>query len=1834
MPSNQIQFGLKSAYLLVSFLLILSSCSDQQVKQEPIKPNEFVNAFTSGQISSQSSVRIVLNLPDEYAGIANNDLPINVIKLTPAVKGKTYWANQSTLIFEPEKPLNNGQNYQAEVDLGKLLGFQDEETQLFKFYFEVIPLTFVFEIDKLQPYNEQSTDKNYLQGRLIASDVFDDKNIHDFLSASQAGKKLEISYSYEFSRKTFAVLIDSIMRLTDKSTVDVVWEGKQEAYGFNEDRKLEYIVPALNHFEFMRARVIDDQDQYVKLEFSDPIDQGQDLNGLVYFTDNTPFRMVIEGNTILLYPSTHQAGNKSVAIKKEVRTRKNVHLQNDLVQSIYFGQVKPQVRFTSDGTIMPGKKGWILPFEAVNLKAVDIIVTKIYTDNIQQFLQVNRLAGSSQLSRVGKLVHHERIDLKLSQEATSGVWIPFAIDLSRMIKQEPGAIYRVDLRFRKSYSTYECDNLRNPTVIENDIPEDNYYTNNYYYPSGYRWNERENPCSNSYYYYNRFKSKNVMATDIGLTVKEDGDRFLVYANNLSTTNPMEGVKVSIFNYQQLELTSATTNAKGVASMDFKGVPYLLIAEKNGQFAYQKLNGGSSLSYSKFETGGVNVGKGMKGFIYGDRGVWRPGDTLFLNLILDDRDNPLPKTHPVTMKLFNPKNKEIIRKSSLSGLNGFYSFKIATGDEALTGFWRVSVEVGGAVFSKKIRIETIKPNRLKIDLNFNKKLLTSGKNKATMSVRWLHGGIASNLKADINITIRPIKTKFENFESYNFDDPSRIFPAEDLILFEGELDKQGNAVIDFDLPEIRFAPGMLKVTFASRVYEQGGDFSIDQRSANFAQFDSFIGIRGPETGSSYLEVDTEHEFEIATVKNTGEAISVNDLEYEVYKLDWSWWYGSNNRNLASYISSHYDRKEYSGKINTNNGKGKFSIKIDYPDWGWYYVRVKNPEGGHQTGMKIYLDWPSSYSRENRKAPGSISLLSLSTEKEKYNVGEEVKVSVPTPANSRLLIALEKGNKQIKSWQINAGSDETVITFEATPEMSPNIYLSVSVFQPHAQTVNDLPIRMYGVVPVMVEDANTVLKPKLDMPESVRPGEKYIIRVSEKNNKNMTYTVAVVDEGLLDLTRFKTPSPHKYFYAKEALAVRTWDIYEDVMGAFGGRLEKVFAIGGDMEMEAGNDKKKANRFKPVVAFLGPFELKAGETNSHQLKMPNYIGSVRCMIVAGENGAYGKTDKTMAVKQPLMVLGTMPRVLAPGEILKLPVSIFVMDEKIKNVEVSIEANALFKLDNKSQNISTSGVGEYMAYFDLEVAAKQGVGKVNINVTSGQEKASYEVEIQVRNPNPRMFDVTHNMLKAGEKWNENVDLVGIEGTNEVNLSISGLPPLNLEKRLKYLIRYPYGCIEQTTSSVFPQLYLNKLIDLNSTAKNRVEQNIKDGIKRISRFQKSDGGFSYWPGSGSSSDWGSSYAGHFLLLAKENGYYVSSMIINSWLRYQKSVSNNWNYRDGRTLEQAYRLYTLALAGEPNMSAMNRLREIEMLDASAKYRLAAAYALVGQKEVAKKLVSKMTYVQPRDRSYWRYNYGSVTRDQAMIIETYILLDDMDKAIPIFNQVSESLKSQRWMSTQTTAFALYAASLFVEDSDTENDYRFQYQWNGESSGEMGSENPIFSVDLEIQNKNNLKVENLSEKNLFVTITKSGIPELDQPVDMQSHLELTVQYFDMNGNLIDATNLPHGKDFYAKVTVSNPGSFGNLENLALSQIFPSGWEIINTRMLDLGASLKSDKSDFVDYRDDRVNTFFPLNSSRKKTFIVLLNAAYQGKFYLPATQCSAMYNNEVSATAGGGWVNIVK
>ncbi len=947
-----------------------------------------------------------------------------------------------------------------------------------------------------------------------------------------------------------------------------------------------------------------------------------------------------------------------------------------------------------------------------------------------------------------------------------------------------------------------------------------------------------------------------------------------------------------------------------------------------------------------------------------------------------------------------------------------------------------------------------------------------------------------------------------------------------------------------------------------------------------------------------------------------------VDLTIYKINWRWWWDASEDYLANYVTQQQYKPLLNKRLFTTSGKAVFKFNIPNEAWGRYLFIAKLPDG-HSVTRTVYLDWPYGSSSGEQ---GGATMLSFSTDREKYKVGEEIGASFPSSKDGKALISIENGSKILDKFWIDTKAVQTRVSFKAKAEMAPNIYLSITYLEPHGQTVNDRPIRLYGVICVNIENPDTHLKPVLKIPGELRSQQPFTVEVAEANGKAMNYTLAIVDEGLLDLTGYKTPDPWNTFFAREALGVKSWDLFDYVLGAYGGQLEKLFAVGGSDQLPDPS-KQKAQRFKPVVRFLGPFRLDRNSKLRHTVVLPQYTGSVRFMVVGAADNSFGAAEKAVPVRDPLMVLATVPRVVGINETIELPVSLFAQDGVIKEVEVSVGFNSLFSANgNDHLNVAFAEPGEKDLRFSLRTGTKTGKGVIEISARSGKERAVYSVEVDVRNPNPVIVTSQTEIVKGAQSREFSLQPMGAPGTGSAVVEISATPPMNLGKRLDYLIDYPHGCIEQTISSAFSQLMINQFVAVDPGKKKELEANIRLGIDNLRKFQLPDGSFTYWPGNSYPSLWGTSWAGNFMVEAENLGFVIPVEVKKRWLNFQKKAANYWHKElsdRGMVLDQAYRLYTLALANEPAIGAMNRLRETANVPVEARWKLAAAYVMASRPEVAEQLVD-MTKLEPTEYQNEGMTFGSSMRDRAILLETLTLMKKKTEAFSIAKSISAALCSEQWMSTQTTANCLLAMSRFAGNgSKPDEGLKFTLTVNGKTE-EIANNKVTYSRELpRLDGKIPVKVGNMSAGDLYVTLIQKGIPLSVTVPEKQNGIKLEVAYMTSDGKAVDIANIAKGTDFNAIVRIKNTG-FMEVENLALTQIFPSGWEIINERLF--GGSAGS-QFNYRDIRDDRVMTYFNLKMNEQKEFSVKLNATYSGTYFLPPVQCEAMYNNTVSANNTG-------
>ncbi|NLN95361.1 MAG: hypothetical protein GX128_04235 [Bacteroidales bacterium] len=1860
--------NLYSLLILTAIVFCFSTCV--QPAKDKIPPfHPLVSAYTSGTISGQSYIRVVLS--ENYPGAHTADTLVGrkVFKFKPSIEGEAFWVDSRTIEFRPAKTLPSSTVYQASFLLLELPEIASD-IKSFDFSFRTIRQGFLSEIEGLVSKHKNRNDLYALHGVLRTADFVEPMTVEKMLEAQTANTSYPVIWEHDAGGHVHRFEIDSIPRLASDYTFKLNWNGKPLNISTQETDEVN--IPAKDVFSVIDITVKNLPEQKAIIRFSDPIDEKQDFNGLISLIEqkeqkkHKDISVTVNHNVIIVNPLSQTEGDFVLSVEAALKNFEGRRLNNEISKVIYFNHARPEVSIPGKGVILPGSEGLVLPFRAISLRAVEMRVVKLFEQNIPFFLQINDLGDSGELKRAGRLILKKTILLNQQELLDLNRWNTFSLDLADMIQPDPGAIYRIELSFKRIHSTFPCAESNSlpsqselDAIDKADFEKESqtyddasywYYSDYYYEYDDYdyvdyeTWYQRRNdPCYPQYYNRDKSVRRNILASDLGIIAKQGGDgKLFVLVSDLITTRPMQNVVTEVYNYQNQLIAEGRTNDQGMAVLEPDGKPFLLIAKQDKQRSYLKLSENVALSVSNFDVSGDVVQQGLKGFIYGERGVWRPGDTLFLSFILEDKNNILPADHPVNFELLNPLGQIHDRITKAQGNNGFYTFITRTAHDAPTGNWTAVVKVGGAEFKQRIKIESIKPNRLKIDLDFDRHILThQPATRATLKAEWLHGAAAHNLRADVNLRLSPVKTRFKGWETYTFDDPEKIFASEEKTVFNNKLDERGIATFNIELAKITNAPGMLKAFFTTRVFEGGGEFSIDGIEKQFSPYTAYAGIKTPEMNRyRMLDTDREYKIQIASLFADGSPVNNRKLDIEVYKIDWNWWWNAYEHNIAQYMRQYEVKPYYTKTATVQDGKGSFSLKIPDNDWGRFYVKVSDPVSGHSTGEMWFFDWPSTAGRPKRSVADGATMLTFTTDQEKYKPGDRAKITFPSSEGGSAIISIENGTRVIDIFRVNTKDNETTAELSITHEMIPNAYIHISLIQPHSQTVNDLPVRLYGILPIMVDDPSTHLQPVISMPDVLEPEKPFKITVFEETGKEMTYTLAIVDEGLLSLTRFKTPDPWEKFFAREALGVRSWDIYDYVIGAFGGKFEQLFSIGGD-EFVFAEDANLANRFKPVVKFLGPFTIKPKQKQEINIELPQYIGSVRTMVVAGNRQAYGFAHKQTPVRKSLMVLATMPRVLGPNETFSLPVTVFSMDSKQRNVTVNVQVNDMFAGRVESKNIEFSNSGDKTVFFELKTANRAGIGKINVTAISGNETASHDIEIGVRNPNTEQV-ITRNMLLESSK-NGTLDYAffGLPGTNSLWMELSTMPPIDLTSRLKYLLGYPHGCLEQITSIAFPQLFLGHLTNLDEAEKQRTENNIKAALSRLKSFQLPDGSFSTWAGGRFTDEWATTYAGHFMLEAEALGYALPPGVKKQWLGYQQVAARAWGKTTKSTryaysqpdLVQAYRLFTLTMAKSPETGAMNRLRERTDLSVAASWRLAAAYALIGQKKISNNIINGLDS-KVKEYTELSETYGSATRDRAMILETLVYLNERQKAFELLKEVSQALSSGLWMSTQTTAYSLIAVSKYKAGETTSHSIKASYSLDNAKPVAVKANNTISEVSLiSAKESGSILVQNDINAPLYVRLFTKGIPAPGDEIASENNIRVSVRYLGLEGGEIDVRRIKSGTDFIAEVTVSNLATNSQLSDLILNQIFPSGWEIRNQRLFDMETT-KSSSFLHQDIRDDRVLTYFDLGVNQKKVFKISLMAAYAGHFYLPAPSVEAMYNQNIHSYDKGMWVEVIR
>ena len=701
-------------------------------------------------------------------------------------------------------------------------------------------------------------------------------------------------------------------------------------------------------------------------------------------------------------------------------------------------------------------------------------VRKIFANNLLQFFQRNYYGDTyfSDMEYVSRIVRDTTIDLGDKASTRLDRTNSYSLDLSRLITDSRKSMYLLEIK-----------------GVDPLIPvESNDY--DYYFGDYRTYAER---------------SKVVIQSDIGIICKSSGDgELIVYTTDLVSARPKGSCKVRAYDRQHQQLAAAVTDSEGRAVLKCGDEPYTVLAEANGDAAVVRVERGAALSLSNFDVGGTTDTKGIKGYLFGERGVWRPGDEIYLTLIVAS-DNPLPENHPASLEFYNPNGQLVQAAVSSGSTDGIHTFKLRTTPASPTGIWRAKATFGGATFEKNIRVDAVKPNRMKIEMRLGDGQTVDAKEfTGRLTARWLHGAPAAGSKVTLQAQLSQIPTRFKGYPDYSFADATKQFAPEEREIVSGTTGTDGALQLTTDrLSSLEgLSPGMLNGKFTVKVFEKSGDFSVDQQIAAVSPYNAYFGIgvtaQQSDWGEEYLDSKRDHALRLVLLDARGRpATGTEEATVTVYRMSSYWWWdASSAASQARYAKSALNAQYKTLRATLSNGTGQVTMRWSAGDYGYYLIRVTGARQAHSATCVVCVS-----SADHRGGISSVTdaatRLAIARDKDKYVPGDKAKITIPSSPGARALVSVESGSFVRESRWIACTDRQTSFEIPVREGMAPNVYVSVTLVHPHGNTLNDAPIRLFGVLRLPVEDAGTRLAPVVELLESVKPESELTIRVRERS-----------------------------------------------------------------------------------------------------------------------------------------------------------------------------------------------------------------------------------------------------------------------------------------------------------------------------------------------------------------------------------------------------------------------------------------------------------------------------------------------------------------------------------------------------------------------------------------------------------------------------------------------------------------------------------------------------------------------------------------------------------------
>ena len=1332
-------------------------------------------------------------------------------------------------------------------------------------------------------------------------------------------------------------------------------------------------------------------------------------------------------------------------------------------------------------------------------------------------------------------------------------------------------------------------------------------------------------------------------SDLGLTTMSGGDGLHVFVRSLSTGQPVPNVDLRLYARNNEELGKAASDVAGAATFD----PGLIRGDAGRSATAVMALGGDGdfvfldLSHAAFDLSDRGVGGRLApgatdAFMYSDRGVYRPGEPVQLVILLRDSAGHAIKNVPLTLKIHRPDGAVALERTLTAGQVGGFHLTVPISPSARTGTWTAYAYLdpaGQAVGSITFLVEEVVPARIEVSLKPDQAYVTA-EAPVTVAVdaKYLYGAPASDLPVKASIAISRQDQPPANYPGYSFTLADEDVSVVQVPLDDTRTDADGKVSLPVDLAELPDTPQPLKATLTVEVYEVGGRPVIETLELPIRNRPLQLGIK-PLFSDGSVPGGGEAAFDVVAVNADGTPAAASKLHYQLVAEDWDyqWSYSDGSWDYQVVVR---DQPRASGELSTTaDTPGHIAQNVEE---GRYRIEVFDPATGAAASYRFWSGWSAT--------PGTASTpdkLQVVADKELYKAGDTAKISIKPPFAGPVLIAVAT-DRIIETRTVDATPDGTIVEIPVKADWGAGAYVLATAYRPSPVEATHTPGRAIGVAWMGLDPADRSLKVAMDVPSETLPRHSIEIpvTVTGATNADEAYvTLAAVDEGILQLTDFVTPDPVGYLFGKRRLGFDIRDVYGNLINGKDGRRGTI-RTGGDTEAMAHRGAPPPT-IQMVALFSGIVKLDAQGKARIPLALPDFNGRLRLMAVAYDGNKVGAAEAGLIVRDPVVVLSSLPRFLASGDQSELTLTIQNVGGAAGKYDINLTAEGAVALAETPAISHDLAVGKSGVSRVKIKAAGSGEGSIAMAISGpGDFHLERTLRIGVRPPQLPVLERTARRLAPGESLTLGSDALErfVPGSGELYASFSPIPNLDVPGLLRSLDRYPYGCLEQTTSRALPLLYVGDVAALwqvkDQQAAADVKARVQNAVYSVIERQRFDGGFGLWTSDSAAENWLSSYAMEFLLRAKQQGYAVSDYALQQGLKWLDDYSRNYRLDDSEAIgARAYAYYVLASAKAGDISGLRYLSDNYLKrapSALAAAQMGAALALLGDQQRAAAAFKAALDRVDRERR-WMRDYGSSLRDLAAIITlmTESKMTGQDPA-PLLDRLANLQLGQTYLTTQEQAWLIMAAYTVADAKPG------KMLLNVDGAAQEPRKTALNLRPSPDELAKSVKVTNAGADTVWTVATVMGAPTQDLPPESEG-FTIERHYYTMAGDEVSPNTV---KQSDMLVVVLSGKAVADIYNQALMiDLLPAGFEVENARLADTRSTNdlawlpELTPTLYTEYLDDRFVAAFDLDwEHRSFTVAYLVRAVTPGTYHLPAAQVEDMYQPQYRARTAAGMVTV--